>query len=204
VVTASVCRRVQLNQIFLSLFPACTVARWWGVKPEWSRSSGFIRAVWRWGMPRKLGCVLLTTVLAGRCAGGDQAESQASLALRQVAAPTRSAIPVLMPLWVEPPDPALMAVSSYNVQNLRGQSLLFRCIETGFITTAPALTRYQQGRGIDPSRRELVGDRPAQWCRSSPVTICEHCGLAIKGNQWTLRQHQQSKRCRKSRSPLPL
>ena len=109
-----------------------------------------------------------------------------------------------MPLWVEPPDPALMAVSSYNVQNLRGQSLLFRCMETGFITTAPALTRYQQGRGIDPSRRELVGDRPAQWCKSSPVTICEHCGQAIKGNQWTLRQHQQSKRCRKSRSPLPL
>ncbi|MFO0137680.1 MAG: hypothetical protein ACK535_06610 [Cyanobacteriota bacterium] len=146
----------------------------------------------------------MTTVLAGRCASGDQAESQASLALRQVADPTCSASPDLMPLWMEPPDPALMAVSSYNVQNLRGQSLLFRCMETGFITTAPALTRYQQGRGIDPSRRELVGDRPAQWCRSSPVTICEHCGLAIKGNQWTLRQHQQSKRCRKSRPPLPL
>ena len=110
----------------------------------------------------------------------------------------------MMPLWVEPADRALMAVSSYNIQNLRGQSLLFRCIETGFITTAPALTRYQQGRGIDPSRRELVGDRPAQWCRSSPVTTCEHCGLVIKGNQWTLRQHQQSKRCRKSRLPLSL
>ena len=51
--------------------------------------------------------------------------------------------------------------ATYNTQNLRGQTLLFRCLETGFVTTAPALTRYQQGRGIDPSRRDLVGDRPA-------------------------------------------
>jgi len=28
-----------------------------------------------------------------------------------------------------------------NLQNLRGQTLLFRCLETGFVTTAPALTR---------------------------------------------------------------
>jgi len=109
-----------------------------------------------------------------------------------------------VPPWVEEKDPALMAVTSFNLQNLRGQSLLFRCLDTGFVTTAPALTRYQQGRGIHPSRRELVGERPAQWCRSRPVTICEHCGLAIKGNQWTLRQHQESKRCRKTRMPLPL
>lgn len=71
---------------------------------------------------------------------------------------------------------ARMAATAFNLQNLRGQSLLFRCLETGFVTTAPALTRYQQGRGIDPSRRELVGVRPEQWCRSRPVTICEHCG----------------------------
>jgi hypothetical protein len=49
-----------------------------------------------------------------------------------------------------------MAVTSFNMHNLRGQFLLFRCLDTGFVTTAPALTRYQQGRGIDPSRRELV------------------------------------------------
>jgi hypothetical protein len=48
-----------------------------------------------------------------------------------------------------------------NTKNLRGQSLLFRCLETGFVTTAPALTRYHQGRGIEPSRRELVGERPS-------------------------------------------
>jgi hypothetical protein len=30
-----------------------------------------------------------------------------------------------------------------HTQNLRGQTLLFRCLETGFVTTAPALTRYQ-------------------------------------------------------------
>ena len=109
-----------------------------------------------------------------------------------------------MPPWVEASTPALMTATTFNVQNLRGQSLLFRCLETGFITTAPALTRYQQGRGIDPGRRELVGERPEHWCRSRPVTICEHCGLAIKGNQWTVRQHQQSKRCQKKRSPLSL
>ena len=57
-----------------------------------------------------------------------------------------------------------MRIATFNLQNLRGQSLLFRCLETGFVTTAPALTRYQQGRGIDPSRRgdvsaELVVDQ---------------------------------------------
>ena len=109
-----------------------------------------------------------------------------------------------MPPSVVAEDLALMTATTFNVQNLRGQSLLFRCLETGFVTTAPALTRYQQGRGIDPCRRELVGERPEQWCRSRPVTICEHCGVAIKGNQWTVRQHQQSQRCRRARTPLPL
>jgi len=47
--------------------------------------------------------------------------------------------------------------SPYNTQNLRGQSLVFLCLGTGFATTAPALARYQQGRGINPLRRELVG-----------------------------------------------
>ncbi len=96
-----------------------------------------------------------------------------------------------------------MTATTFNVQNLRGQALLFRCLETGFITTAPALTRYQQGRGIDPSRRELVGERPDQWCKSRPLTTCEHCGMTIKGNQWTVRQHQQSQRCRRARTQLP-
>ena len=125
--------------------------------------------------------------------------SRAPLSCSTCGAPAPS-----VPPWVEEGDSALMALTSFNLQNLRGQSLLFRCLDTGFVTTAPALTRYQQGRGIDTSRRELVGERPAQWCRSRPVTICEHCGLAIKGNQWTLRQHQQSKRCRRTRTPLPL
>ena len=87
------------------------------------------------------------------------------------------------------------ASTAYKTQNLRGQSLLFRCLVTGFVTTAPALTRYQQGRGIDPSRRELVGERPSNWIRKMPSTTCEHCGMVVKGNQWAFRQHQQSKRC---------
>jgi hypothetical protein len=88
-------------------------------------------------------------------------------------------------------------VGAANLQNLRGQTLLFRCLETGFVTTAPALTRYQQGRGIDPARRELVGERPANWVRAVPTSTCEHCGKVIRGNQWTLMQHQQSKRCQR-------
>jgi len=31
-----------------------------------------------------------------------------------------------------------------RLKNLRGQTLLFRCLETGFVTTVPALTRYQK------------------------------------------------------------
>jgi hypothetical protein len=96
-----------------------------------------------------------------------------------------------------------MAATTFNIQNLRGQTLLFRCLETGFITTAPALTRYQQGRSIDTSRRELVCERPAQWCKSRPLTTCEHCGITIKGNQWTVRHHQQSQRCRRAGTQLP-
>jgi hypothetical protein len=119
--------------------------------------------------------------------------------------PTRSGLARSVSPWVVVMALALMAATLFNVQNLRGQALLFRCLETGFVTTAPALTRYQQGRGIDPRRRELVGERPAQWCRSRPLTICEHCGLAIKGNQWTVRQHQKSKRCQQTRAAqLPL
>ena len=36
-----------------------------------------------------------------------------------------------------------LTTPSRKLQNLRGQILLFRCLETGFITTAPALCRYQ-------------------------------------------------------------
>jgi hypothetical protein len=88
--------------------------------------------------------------------------------------------------------------AAFNTQNLRGQSLLFRCLVTGFVTTATALTRYQQGRGIDPMQRELVGERPSNWSSEAPTTICEHCGMVVKGNQWAFRQHQQSKRCQKA------
>jgi len=85
-----------------------------------------------------------------------------------------------------------------NLQNLRGQTLLFRCLETGFVTTAPALTRYQKARGVDPGRRELVGERPANWVKEIPSTTCEHCGMEIRGTQWAFAQHQQSKRCLKT------
>ena len=53
------------------------------------------------------------------------------------------------------------ARTTFNTQNMRGQTIPLRCLETGFVTTAPALTRYQQGRGINPKRRELVVERPA-------------------------------------------
>ena len=86
-----------------------------------------------------------------------------------------------------------ISLSAFNIQNLRGQSLLFRCLETGFVTTAPALGRYQRGRGIDPSRTELVGERPSNWVRKAPKTVCEHCGMVVTGTQWTFWQHQQSK-----------
>jgi len=55
--------------------------------------------------------------------------------------------------------------------------------------------RYQQGRGINPKRREPVGERPANWIPQTPSTTCERCGMAIKGNQRAFRQHQQLKRC---------
>ena len=89
------------------------------------------------------------------------------------------------------------ARTTFNTQNLRGQTLLFRCLETGFVTTAPALGRYQRARGIDPSRRELMGERPDNWKKAVPSTTCEHCGMEVKGTQWAFRREQQSKRCLK-------
>lgn len=77
-------------------------------------------------------------------------------------------------------------VRRFNLENLRGQSLLDRCLETGFVTTAPALARYQLGRGVNTRTRELVS---------------EHCGRPIKGTQWSVRQHQQSKRCQTAHHP---
>jgi hypothetical protein len=96
----------------------------------------------------------------------------------------------------------LVTANPIKLQNLRGQSLLFRCLETGFVTTAPALGRYQRGRGIDPSRRDLVGERPLNWVKEVPTTVCEHCGMVVRGTQWTFRQHQQSKRCQRVQSEL--
>jgi hypothetical protein len=84
-------------------------------------------------------------------------------------------------------------VSAPNHQNLRGQNLLFRCLETGFVTTASALGRYQRGRGIDPSRRELVGERTANWVKEVPTRTCEHCGMVVKGNQWAFRLRSRPK-----------
>jgi len=89
--------------------------------------------------------------------------------------------------------------SAFNLQNLSRQSLLFRCLETGFVTTAPALTRYQKARRIYPTRQELVGERPANWVKEVPSMICEHCAMEVKRNQWAFRQHQQSRRCQKAR-----
>jgi hypothetical protein len=92
----------------------------------------------------------------------------------------------------------LVSPAAFNLQNLRGQTLLFRCLETGFVSTAPALTRYQKARGIDPARRELVGERPTNWIRKMPSTTCDRGGMVIKCKQWAFRQQQQYKRCQKA------
>ena len=88
-----------------------------------------------------------------------------------------------------------LTATATKLKNLRGQTLLFRCLKTGFVTSAPALIRYQKARGIDPSRRELVGERPSTWIKAVPTTTCDQCGMEVKGNQWAFRQHQQTKRC---------
>ena len=64
--------------------------------------------------------------------------------------------------------------AALNTQNLQGQSLLFSCMVTGFVTNATALSRYQQGGGIDPTQRELVSQRPSNWSSEAPTTTCEH------------------------------
>ena len=74
-----------------------------------------------------------------------------------------------------------MSAAAFNTRNLRGQSLLFKCLVTGFVTTAPALTPYQQGRGIDPTLRELVGERPSNWSSEAPTTVCETAECWSKG-----------------------
>jgi hypothetical protein len=48
-----------------------------------------------------------------------------------------------------------MAVTSFNLQNLRGQSPLFRCLDTGFVTTPPAVVSWwasgrRHGAGVAP------------------------------------------------------
>ena len=85
-----------------------------------------------------------------------------------------------------------------NEQNLKGQQMLWRCLETGFVTSAPALARYQAGRGIDTTRREFVGERPPGWKRQVPVQECDRCGLKIQGGPWDLVQHPGTKRCQSS------
>jgi len=80
-------------------------------------------------------------------------------------------------------DARAVTTKVLNLQNLRGQTLLFRCLDTGFITTAPAQTRYQKARGVDPARRGLVGERPANWIKEVPLTTCEHCGMGVRRNQ---------------------
>ena len=82
-------------------------------------------------------------------------------------------------------NPAPMTAKPFKNQNLRGQTLLFRCLETGFVTTAPALSRYQQGRGIDPTLRELVDSVPPTGSGKSPqapVITLERSSRATSGH----------------------
>jgi len=78
-------------------------------------------------------------------------------------------------------DQGAVTTSVINLKKLRGQSLLLRYLETNFVTAALALGLYQRTMGIDPARRELVGEDPANWVMKMPSTTCEHCGMEIKG-----------------------
>jgi len=82
-----------------------------------------------------------------------------------------------------------------NEQNLIGQNKLYRCLVTGFVTSAPALARYQKGRGIPTDQREFVGLKPDGWKRSKPKQTCSNCGAVIQGGPKGLKAHHQSKRC---------
>ena len=54
-----------------------------------------------------------------------------------------------------------MTVNPTKLQNLRGQTLLFRCLETGFVTTAPA----RIAEGTFPKQIPL-GPRLVVWVES--------------------------------------
>jgi hypothetical protein len=69
---------------------------------------------------------------------------------------------------------------------------------TGFVTTAPGLTRYPQGRGIDPSRRELMGEQPAHSTPEVATAVCDRYGMNVSGTGWAFGQHQQTKGCQKA------
>ena len=77
------------------------------------------------------------------------------------------------------PFPSPMSATPQKYHNLKGQSLLFHCLDTGFVTTSPALTRFQQGRKIDPSLRELVGERPATGSKKCPQRSVSTAGTKI-------------------------
>jgi hypothetical protein len=39
---------------------------------------------------------------------------------------------------------------------------------------------------VDPRRRELVGELPANWVKEMPSTTGEHRGMEAEENQWAL------------------
>jgi hypothetical protein len=92
-----------------------------------------------------------------------------------------------------------LTATATKLNNLQGQTLLFCCLETGFVTTAPALNRNQQGRGICSSRNELAGECPSNLIKTVPSSNCEHCWMEFKGNLWAFRHYQQTKKCLASR-----
>ncbi|MFY7694860.1 MAG: hypothetical protein ACOVQK_00825 [Cyanobium sp.] len=46
-------------------------------------------------------------------------------------------------------------------------------------------------------RRERVGSLPANGIGDKPTKVSDHSGAVIRGNQWRVRQHQQSQRCQR-------
>lgn len=76
--------------------------------------------------------------------------------------------------------------AAFNLQNLWGQALLFRCLETGFVTTAPALTRYQKTRGgaIQHEKNWFVSVLPtwSRGCPQRPVSTAEWKSRGTSGH----------------------
>ena len=49
-------------------------------------------------------------------------------------------------------------------------------------------------RRLGPSRRERVGERPANWAKEMPTTLCEPCGMATPAERTGSSDQKKSNR----------